>query len=345
MKLRTASIVGVLAAALATAATATIVQPAGLVQAWDPHFTDNAYVRGDITQISPKVPGYVVDVRVRDNQSVKAGDILFKIDDRDYRAKVLQAQSAHAARRAAVGNLDAQIRLQRAVIGQADAGVAAASTEAARSSRDAMRGETLANDRLIAAAQYDQLVSSAATAASHVTEMQANAAAARQRISVLESQRPQLLADIHAAEAAVALAELDLESTVVRAPASGRVSERIARVGQYVRTGTQLIALVPREMWVVANFKETQLKGMRAGDDVEIVVDAVPGVTFRGRLDSLSPASGAQFALLPPDNATGNFTRVVQRVPVRIALRADDEQGARLLPGMSASVRILESHS
>ena len=195
---------------------------------------------------------------------------------------------------------------------------------------------------MIAASSYDQLQSSAQTAASRVVEMQANAAAAQERITVLESQRPQLQADIRSAEAAVVLAQLDVESTTVRAPVAGRVSERAARKGQYVRPGTQLIGLVPTDMWVVANFKETQLNGMRIGDAVEIKVDAVPDAKFHGRVESLSPASGAQFALLPPDNATGNFTRIVQRVPVRIAL--DDTRDLdRLLPGMSASVHVVDN--
>lgn len=340
MKLRFASIAGLLAAIGATAAAGTIIAPGSIAQAWDSHYTDNAYVRGDITQISPKVSGYIVDVLVRDNQQIAAGDILFRIDDRDYRARLAQAQASLAARLAAVGNLDAQISLQRAVVRQADAAVGEATTEAARATRDAIRGEKLVGEQLIAASQFDQLAASAQIAASRVTEMQANSAAARQRIAVLESQRPQLQADILAAEAAVALAELDVESTVVRAPVAGRVSERAARVGQFVKTGTQLIALVPHELWVVANFKETQLKGIHVGDAVEIGIDAVPGTTFRGRLDSLSPASGAQFALLPPDNATGNFTRIVQRVPVRIALLDSQPQLDHLRPGMSATVRV-----
>ena len=342
MKLRNASIVGLLVAAVATAAAAAALHPASVVQSWDSHYTDNAYVRGDVTQLSPKVAGYVVAVRVKDNQRVAAGDVLFRIDDRDYRAKLLQARAVVAAKRAAVVNLDAQLRLQRAVIRQAEAGVGEASTEAARSARDAARGAQLASQQLIAASSFDQLQSSASAAASRVVEMQANAAAAQQRIAVLESQRPQLEADIQAAEAAVALSQLDVESTTVRAPVAGRVSERIARVGQYVKPGTQLIGLVPDELWIVANFKETQLPGMRVGDRVDIAIDAVPGATFHGRLDSLSPASGAQFALLPPDNATGNFTRIVQRVPVRIALD-DARDRDRLLPGMSASVRVLDA--
>jgi membrane fusion protein (multidrug efflux system) len=340
MKLRTASIVGILIAGTVTAAVAAGLVPGSIVQGWDPHYTDDAYVRGDITQISPKVAGHIVQVAVRDNQPVKAGDLLFRIDDRDYRARLLQAQAALAARRAAIGNLDAQLHLQNAAIRQARAMVSEAVAEAGRTQRDVDRGRELVGGQLIAASQFDQLEVAAKAASSRAAESDAGLAVAQQRISVLESQRPQLEADIRAAEAAVALAQLDVESTAVRAPVDGRVSERLARVGQYVRTGTQLISLVPTNLWVVANFKETQLAGMHAGDKVQIAIDAVPGTTFSGELESLSPASGAQFALLPPDNATGNFTRIVQRVPVRIALVDGAPSLAALRPGMSATVRV-----
>lgn len=339
MKLRTATLVGLLVAGTATAVTATMVSPGGVVQGLDRHYTDNAYVRGDITQISPKISGYVTEVVVHDNQPVRAGDVLFRIDDRDFQARLAQANAALAARKAAVGNLDAQLGLQRSLIHQAEAGVQQTQAEAERSRRDATRARQLVSDQLISRSQLDQTESAEQVTVARVAETQANLAAARQRIAVLESQRPQLLADIGAAEASVSLAALDVESTVVRAPVDGRVSERIARVGQYVKAGTQLIALVPTELWVVANFKETQLEGMQAGATVEVIIDAVPGITFHGRLDSLAPASGAQFALLPPDNATGNFTRIVQRIPVRIAL-LDQPELASLRPGMSATVRV-----
>ncbi|WP_198173882.1 HlyD family secretion protein [Lysobacter soli] len=340
MKSRTATVIGLLVAVAATATAAAVMRPGSLVQSWDRHYTDNAFVRGDITQISPKVSGHIARVIVKDNQSVKAGDLLFQIDDRDYRARAAQARAVLSARQAAIGNLDAQLRLQLAAIEQAQASVSEASAEAARSDRDSNRGRALAKDQLIAVSQLDQLVSGAQVAATRVAEMRAALGAARERIGVLESQRPQLQADIRAAEAAVMLADLDVESTSVRAPVDGRVSERIARVGQYVRSGTPLIALVASDVWVVANFKETQLDGMQPGEDVDVVVDAIPGETFHGRIDSLSPASGAQFALLPPDNATGNFTRIAQRVPVRVSLVDDGADIERLRPGMSATVRV-----
>lgn len=340
MKSRTATVIGLLVAIAATATATAVMRPGSVVQSWDRHYTDNAFVRGDITQISPKVSGHIARVIVKDNQSVKAGDLLFQIDDRDYRARAAQARAVLSARQAAIGNLDAQLRLQLVAIEQAQASVSEASAEAERSHRDSSRGRALAKDQLIAVSQLDQLVSGAQVAATRVAEMRAALGAARERIGVLESQRPQLQADIRAAEAAVMLADLDVESTSVRAPVGGRVSERIARVGQYVRSGTPLIALVASDVWVVANFKETQLDGMQPGEDVDVVVDAIPGETFHGRIDSLSPASGAQFALLPPDNATGNFTRIAQRVPVRVSFVDDGADVERLRPGMSATVRV-----
>nr|WP_287259591.1 HlyD family secretion protein [Mesorhizobium sp.] len=173
-----------------------------------------------------------------------------------------------------------------------------------------------------------------------MAEAQANLAAARQQMHVLETQRPQLDADIAAAAAALTLAEIELASAVVRSPADGWVGERQARVGQYVRAGTLLVAVVPRNFWVVANFKETQIPALRIGDSVAISIDAIPGREFRGRVESFSPASGAQFALLPPDNATGNFTRIVQRIPVKITLDAGQPDLDRLRPGMSAVVAL-----
>lgn len=340
MKLRSPTLLGLLAASLATAAVATALVPGSPLQSWDRHYTDNAYVRGDVTQISPKVSGHITQVLVRDNQSVHAGEVLFRIDDRDFRARLDQARAALEARQAAVGNLQAQLHLQQAVIRQAGAILNEATADAQRATRDAARARQLAGERLIAASQFDQIATTAEATMSRVAEMEAGLSAARQRVHVLESQRPQLLADIEAARAAVNLAAIDLDSTVVRAPVAGRVSERAAKPGQYVKTGTPLIALVPPDLWVVANFKETQLAGMRAGAAVEVSVDAVPGKTFTGKLESLSPASGAQFALLPPDNATGNFTRIVQRVPVRIALLDAPAHLVELRPGMSATVRV-----
>lgn len=301
--------------------------------------TDNAYVRGDVTPVSTKVPGLLAEVLVSDNQEVQAGDVLFRIDDRDYRARVDQARAGLAARRAAIASLDSSLALQRTAIGQASAAVRTAGAEAARSTRELARIEALRSDGWVTKARGDEAVASSEKALAGVAGARAALTGAHEQVGLIESRRPQLLADIEAAKAALRLAEIDLESTVVRAPADGRVAERQVRKGQFVRPGTPLIALVSRHVWVVANFKETQLRDMRAGEPVTLTVDALPGRLFSGEVESLSPASGAQFALLPPDNATGNFTRIVQRIPIRIMLRPGQPGIPELRPGMSARVR------
>jgi membrane fusion protein (multidrug efflux system) len=304
--------------------------------------TDNAYVRGDVTPVSTKVAGLVAEVLVADNQEVRPGEIMFRIDDRDYRARVDQARAELAARRAAIARLDRSIELQQTAIGQARAAVRTADAEADRSGRELARIEALRSDGWVTRARGDEAVAASEKALAGRAGAEAALSGSHDQVAVLESQRPQLVADIQSAEAALRLAEIELESTIVRAPAAGRVAERQARKGQYVRPGTQLIALVSRDVWIVANFKETELGKMRAGEPVSIEADALLGLVFAGEVESLSPASGAQFALLPPDNATGNFTRIVQRIPIRITLHASQPGVADLRPGMSAKVRRLE---
>lgn len=334
MTLSKSAVAALLLAVLIFAGTAY-----ALVGAGNGKGTDNAYVRSDVTPVSTKVSGLIAEVLVADNQEVRAGDILFRIDDRDYRARVDQARAALTARRAAVASLDSSLALHRTAIGQARAAVRTAGAEADRSTRELARIEALRSEGWVTRARGDEAVASSEKALAGVAGAQAALSGAHDQVALVESQRPQLLADVEAAEAALRVAEIDLESTVVRAPADGRVAERQARKGQYVRPGTQLIALVSRKVWVVANFKETQLREMRAGERVTLTVDAVPGRLFEGQVESLSPASGAQFALLPPDNATGNFTRIVQRIPIRIMLRPGQTGIAELRPGMSARVR------
>lgn len=333
MKLSTAAIFGVIIASAATAGAAY-----GFIGSKTKTSTDNAYVRGDVTPISAKVSGYIVEVAIHDNQEVKAHDVLFRIDDVDFKAKVAQARAALDSRKAAVVNLDSRLLLQRASIQQAQASLLGVTAEADRSARDLSRTQELNRGGWASQARSEQVLSSSQQAAAKVGEAEANVAAANRQIQVIESQRPQLLADIEAAEAALRLSQFDLDGTVVRAPVDGWVGERQARLGQYVRPGSLLVPLVSRDIWVVANFKETQLPHMRVGSSVIVSADGVPGVSFRGHVESLSPASGAQFALLPPDNATGNFTRIVQRIPVRIAFEDGQQDLDQLRPGMSAVV-------
>jgi membrane fusion protein (multidrug efflux system) len=243
-----------------------------------------------------------------------------------------------------LGNLASRLEQQRAVIEQAMAALRGAEAEAHRAALDLARFRELTARNFVSRARLDQAEAEHLRNRASVAQAQANVAAARSQMNVLQSQHPQLQADIDAALAALRLAEIELENTAVRAPADGRVGEREARVGQYVRPGTLLVALVAQEFWVVANFKETQIAAMQVGDAVKVLVDGISRTAFRGRVESLSPASGAQFALLPPDNATGNFTRIVQRIPVKVTFDAGQRGLDQLRAGMSAQV-VLDSRS
>jgi membrane fusion protein (multidrug efflux system) len=345
LNLSTTGLIGVLVAGTVFIAAATAMAPGRWIPSWRSTSTNNAYVQGDLTPISPKISGYITEVAIRDNQAVKAGDVLFQIDDSDYRARVNQAAAGVATRRAMLGNLASRVEQQRAIIEQAVAGLRGAEADANRAALDFARFRELTARGFVSQARLDQAEADRLRGRASVNEAEANVAAARGQLDVLESQRPQLQADIDAAIAALRLAEIELEHTIVSSPSDGRVGERKARVGQYVRPGTLLVAIVPHDFWVVANFKETQIPAMQIGDTVAISVDAIPGIALRGRVESLSPASGAEFALLPPDNATGNFTRIVQRIPVKITFDPGQPGLDRLRLGMSAVVAVSSAGS
>ncbi len=302
--------------------------------------TDDAYVKADYTTIAPKVSGYIADVLVDDNAPVRAGQVLARIDDRDFRAALDQAKANVAAAEAAIGNFDAQLSLQQAEIAEAKAAVggteaslAFARTDAARY-RDLVRtGSGTLQKAQQTEADWDQI-------AAHLLGEQAAVTAAERKIGVLTTARAQAVAEAERTQAALRQAELNLGYTKIVAPIDGTIGARTLRVGQYVAAGTPLMAVVPlQSAYVVANFKETQLTRVRNGQPVEIAVDGFPGMSIKGHVDSVSPASGLEFALLPPDNATGNFTKIVQRIPVKIAL--DDAAMAGLLrSGMSVEPTI-----
>ncbi|TSE07878.1 HlyD family secretion protein [Mesorhizobium intechi] len=302
--------------------------------------TDDAYLKADYTTVAPKISGYIAEVFVHDNQAVEAGQVLARIDDRDFRAALAQADAEVEAAEAAVRNLDAQIALQQSLILQAKATVAATQASLTFASTDADRYATLARSGTGTAqkaeasrAQADQLVAG-------LHRDQASLAAAQAKIDVLATERDSAIAQKDRAKAAAEQARLSLSYATITAPVDGTVGARTLRVGQYVGAGTQLMAVVPLDaVYVVANFKETQLAHVRPGQPVHVAVDGFPGVELTGHVDSLSPASGLEFALLPPDNATGNFTKIVQRIPVRIAI--DDHQlGGLLRSGMSVEPTI-----
>jgi membrane fusion protein (multidrug efflux system) len=298
--------------------------------------TDDAYVKADSTIIAPKVSGYIAQVLVGDNEKVKAGQVLAKIDDRDFKAALGQARADVAAAEASVCNLDAQLELQQPIIEQSTADVTAADANLKFAQEERARYDDLMKSGSGTIQRAQQTDAALRASNAQLQHAKSGMVAAQRKVDVLTTQRAQATAQLEHARAVADQAELNLSYTEIAAPVDGTVGARSLRVGQYVQAGTQLMAVVPLDaVYVVANFKETQLTHVRAGQPVELIVDSFRNQTLHGHVDSLSPASGLEFALLPPDNATGNFTKIVQRVPVKIVL--DDHSLTGLLrPGMSA---------
>jgi membrane fusion protein (multidrug efflux system) len=302
--------------------------------------TDDAYVKADSTIIAPKVSGYIAEVLVADNEAVKAGQLLARIDDRDFQTAVNQAKADVAAAEAAIRNIDAQIELQEPLIQQQAAEVDAteANLKFAQEERARYDGLMKSGSGTVQRAQQTDAALRSQTAL--LQQGKAGLLAANKKIEVLSTERAKAVAQLDHARAIEQQAALNLSYTKITAPVNGTVGARSLRVGQYVQAGTQLMAVVPLDaVYVVANFKETQLTNVRNGQPVELKVDSFHSIRLKGHVDSLSPASGLEFALLPPDNATGNFTKIVQRVPVKIALDDRSLQGL-LRPGMSAEPTI-----
>jgi len=333
--------------------------------------TDDAYVQGDLTPLSTRVPGIVQDVKVSDYQHVRRGELLVQLEDDDYKAQVAQATAAVQAAKAAILNnqrqqqlQDAQIERALAGIDQANAQIAAAQAginavqaEVVRTEEQRVRQESLLAAHAATKEQEEEAVANAqqfaAQAASRKADLeeaktalrsnQIAVEAQRRSKAVLESQQQQLVADLHAKEASLDVAKINLGYTKIYAPADGTVGERQVRPGQLVSPGTQVFTFVGDTKWVQANYRETQLTHVRVGDPAEIRIDEYPGKVFRGKVVEIAPASGSQFALLPPDNATGNFTKVVQRIPVKIGF--DDANLARSLqPGLSVIAAVRTRH-
>jgi len=303
--------------------------------------TDDAYVQADSTIVAPKVSGYIRDLLVTDNQHVKAGQALAHIDERDLRNALDDAKANVAAAAASVANLDAQLAAQSALIREADAGVAAGAASLSLSQRNDARRSQMAQVGYGSVEQADDASTDAKEKSATLERLRAAAVEARQQVAILTAQRGMAQAQLARATAAEHQAELNLSYTDIVAPIDGTVGARSLRVGQYVQAGTQLMALVPlQQVYVTANFKETQLTHVRAGQPARIKVDTFPAHDIQGRVDSLAPASGLEFALLPPDNATGNFIKIVQRIPVKIVFPTDGPLAGRLRPGMSVGVSI-----
>jgi membrane fusion protein (multidrug efflux system) len=310
--------------------------------------TDDAYVAADSTIIAPRVAGYISELLVDDNQPVKAGQVLARIDDRDYRTALDISIANVSAAAATIANLDAQITAQDSLIREAEADVAAASAALSLSQRNADRLRRTMLGGYSSAEQADDASTDTEEKAAALQRLQASALDARQQVAVLMTQRQLAQAELARAVGEAHQAELDLSYTNIVAPIDGSIGARTARLGAYVQTGTQLMAVVPlQQAYVIANFKETQLTDVLPGQSAMVYVDTFPGNAIRGRVDSLAPASGLEFSLLPPDNATGNFTKIVQRIPVKIVFPATNALAGALRPGMSVEVSIdnKESHA
>lgn len=320
----------------------------------DVESTENAYVRGSVTIIAPKVDGYVAEVLVRDFERVDAGRVLVRLDDRNYLQRLAQAKASLAAQQANLANVAQARRARESGIASAQAQLAAAEAQQAdaaaqlgRAQADERRTRALVTDGSVSQREHEQADSALRHAESVQLEANARARQARAAIDVarqdlrsVDVNRQAIEAAVESAQASVRLAEIDLENTRIRAPRAGSAGEIGVKLGQYVTPGTQLLALVPSQVWVVANFKEAQTARMAPGQTARLRVDGLGNARLKGRVERLAPAMGSEFSVLRADNATGNFTKVAQRLPVRIAVDADDPLASRLRPGMSVIAEV-----
>jgi membrane fusion protein (multidrug efflux system) len=303
--------------------------------------TDDAYVGGDVTVIAPKVAGFIAEMAVTDNQRVHEGDLLVRLDNRDYQAASDRAEAAVAAQTATLANLEASRQLQLSVINAARANVAAAEAETVRARDDQARFKALAADNAASVQVFQKAVAEYKQAVAATDRARAQLEATTRQLDVIATQRQQAEAALAGAKADLETARLNLGYTELRAPVDGYVGNRSGRAGAYATIGAQLLSVVPAQgLWVDANFKESQLAQMLPGEPVTVKADVLPGHTFLGTVVSVAPATGAQFSILPPENATGNFTKIVQRVPVRIALSGDAATLGLLRPGLSVTAEV-----
>ncbi len=303
--------------------------------------TDDAYIGGDVTTISPHASGFVAEMLVGDNQHVQAGQLLARLDARDYQAALDHARATLAARYADLAGLHAQMLLQQSSVAESDADLAARVARAAFTRIEGARYATLASTSAGSRQDAQRTRMADQEAQATVAAGQARLRASRQQLAVLGAQTGAAEAGVAQAQAELDRARLDIGYTEIRAPIEGYVGNRAARTGAYVTQGSYLLSIIPAHgLWVDANFKEDQLAPMQVGQPASLAADAAPGVVFHGRVQSLAPGTGAVFSVIPPENATGNFTRIVQRVPVRIALDVADATLSRLRPGLSVTVSV-----
>nr|WP_294851092.1 HlyD family secretion protein [uncultured Sphingomonas sp.] len=302
--------------------------------------TDDAYVRGSVTVISPQVSGYVTSVPVQDFAQVKEGQVLATIDQRIYAAKVEQAKANVAAQQAALANSQQSLRSREAAIGALDAGVIRARAQLAKARADMRRADALVSDGSISTRERDQTRAGLLAAEADVRQAEASRDIGSQDVRSVVVGRGGLEASVEAAKAQLRLAQIDLDNSVIRAPAGGQLSEIGVRNGAYVTAGTQLMFLVPSNFWVIANYKEAQTHDIRVGQSASFTVDALDGARFTGKVQNLSPAAGSEFSVLKANNATGNFVKVAQRIAVRVQIDPGQNGLERLRPGMSVIMKI-----
>ncbi|NKB84096.1 HlyD family secretion protein [Brucella grignonensis] len=302
--------------------------------------TDNAYVRGQVTVISPQVAGYVTKVDVNDYEVVKQGQPLFEIDNRSYQQKLDQAEASLATKKAALANSQQSQRSAEATIQSRQAQISGANAALEVAQANAKRVEALLPRGVTTQSSADTAHGTLLQAQATVAETEAALAVAKQDLQSIIVNRESLNADIASAEATVELAKIDLQNTRIIAPRDGKLGEVGVRLGQYVTAGTQLVSVVPITKWVIANFKETQLYGMKVGQPVTFTVDALRHAELKGHLEAFAPAAGSEFSVIKSDNATGNFTKITQRLSVRIAIDDGQSDADLLAPGMSVVVRV-----
>ncbi|MEQ5843948.1 HlyD family secretion protein [Paraburkholderia acidicola] len=302
--------------------------------------TNNAYVRGFVTTISSQVSGYVTSVPVDDFLEVKAGQILVTVDDRIYAARVAQAQANLEAQQAAFDNSAQSQRSRELATRSQDANIAAARAQQVRAEADMRRADALVKDGSLSKREYDQTRAALLAAQAALQQAVAGRSIGTEDVRTVLVARPGLKAAIDSAKAALRSAQVDLENTVIRAPVDGQLSEVGVRNGDYVTAGTQMMSLVPHFVWIVANYKEAQTHRMRPGQPVTFRVDALGDAELHGHVERISPATGSEFAAIKPDNATGNFVKVAQRIAIRISVDPGQEQAKRLRPGMSVETAV-----
>lgn len=302
--------------------------------------TDNAYVRGQVTVLAPQVNGYVTEVLVQDYAHVQAGQPLVTIDARSYEAALAQAQAQLASAQAQLANASQTQAQNQAALKAKHASLGAAQAEAQRAQAELQRLNTLAAQGAVSLNDRDKAHATAKLAQSNTDKAQADIAIGQETIKATDVNRGALEAAVQMAQAQVRQAQINLDNTTIRAPSDGQVSEVSVRLGQYVSAGSQLLFVVPPQQWVIANFKETQTAQVRIGQPATLSVDALDGAQLNGKVVEIAPATGSEFSVLKGDNATGNFTKVVQRLPIKIAIDADQPMAQRLRPGMSVIAHI-----